>query len=597
MATRSGNGQRRPSASGRIRFLPAPRVGAPAVRHRLLLVSFLVIALVISGRLLWVQGLNASTLAQEAVKQRTVERVMPALRGAIVDRSGTPLATSVERYDLWVDQRQVPGFKKNSKKAKVKGIDAAAQELAPVLGWSLAQTKKALTGKRGFLYLKKNVEPAVYSAVMSLRIPGVGGDRVADRIYPAGSVGGNIIGFVGSDGNALAGAEYTYDKELRGTDGSTTYERGAGGQIIPTGKQHTTEPVDGQGLVLTIDRDLQWKAQQVIAGAVEQWGVTGGSAIVYNARTGEVFALADYPTYDPNDPGAAPAEDRGNRSISNVFEPGSAGKLFTLAAALEEGTATPTSHYIIDYEQRFRGERIKDSHQHPRQRMTLAGILKDSSNVGTVQVAETLTPQVRYDYLRAFGLGERTGVGLPGESAGVVHPPEKWTGRTRYTTAFGQGYSVNALQMVATVGTFANEGVRVQPTIVKGVQEADGKVRPLGEPKRTRVVSAKTADEMVRLMDTAVDDGTSAAKVPNYAVAGKTGTAEVSDGTYSPSFIGFAPADDPEIVIGVFLFGMKTYISGARAAAPPFADLMSYSLQSQGIAPTGRAPRTYETEW
>jgi cell division protein FtsI (penicillin-binding protein 3) len=268
-----------------------------------------------------------------------------------------------------------------------------------------------------------------------------------------------------------------------------------------------------------------------------------------------------------------------------------------MAAAIEEGTVTPESEYEVPYEKYFEGERIKDSHQHPDQRLTLAGVLKNSSNVGTVQISETLTPEVRHDYLLAFGLGQKTGVELPGESAGIVHPASDWTGRTRYTTSFGQGYSVNALQMVSAVGTFANDGVRVQPSLISGVKEADGSVRPLGEPERTRVVSSKTADTMQLLMDNAVDDETSSAAVPGYAIAGKTGTAQVPDGTYTASFIGFAPADDPEIVVGVFLFGLNTFISGSRAAAPAFSELTTFALQNQGIAPTGVAPRELENEW
>jgi cell division protein FtsI (penicillin-binding protein 3) len=553
--------------------------------------------LALSGRLVWVQGLDASARAQEAVAQRTVTRPIPALRGDITDRNGTVLASSVQRYDLWVNQTQVDEYLQNSKTAEVKGVEAAAKELAPVLGWSVSKTEKALTGDAGFSYLRKNIEPAVRDAAISLKIPGIGADPVSKRIYPAGSVAGNVLGFVGADGSALAGTELSFDDELAGTDGKTTYERGAQGQIIPTGKQETTPAVNGDDVVLTIDRDLQWKAQQVIAGAVEQWGATGGSAVAYKPSTGEVLALAEYPTYDPNSPGEADAEDLGNRSISSVFEPGSTGKLFTMAAAIEEGTVTPESEYEVPYEKYFEGERIKDSHQHPDQRLTLAGVLKNSSNVGTVQISETLTPEVRHDYLLAFGLGQKTGVELPGESAGIVHPASDWTGRTRYTTSFGQGYSVNALQMVSAVGTFANDGVRVQPSLISGVKEADGSVRPLGEPERTRVVSSKTADTMQLLMDNAVDDETSSAAVPGYAIAGKTGTAQVPDGTYTASFIGFAPADDPEIVVGVFLFGLNTFISGSRAAAPAFSELTTFALQNQGIAPTGVAPRELENEW
>jgi cell division protein FtsI (penicillin-binding protein 3) len=553
--------------------------------------------LALSGRLVWVQGLDASARAQEAVAQRTVTRPIPALRGDITDRNGTVLASSVQRYDLWVNQTQVDEYLQNSKTAEVKGVEAAAKELAPVLGWSVSKTEKALTGDAGFSYLRKNIEPAVRDAAISLKIPGIGADPVSKRIYPAGSVAGNVLGFVGADGSALAGTELSFDDELAGTDGKTTYERGAQGQIIPTGKQETTPAVNGDDVVLTIDRDLQWKAQQVIAGAVEQWGATGGSAVAYKPSTGEVLALAEYPTYDPNSPGEADAEDLGNRSISSVFEPGSTGKLFTIAAAIEEGTVTPESEYEVPYEKYFEGERIKDSHQHPDQQLTLAGVLKNSSNVGTVQISETLTPEVRHDYLLAFGLGERTGVELPGESAGIVHPASEWTGRTRYTTSFGQGYSVNALQMVSAVGTFANDGVRVQPSLISGVREADGSIRPLGEPESTRVVSSETAATMQALMDNAVDDETSNAAVTGYAVAGKSGTAQVPDGTYTASFIGFAPADDPEIVVGVFLFGLNTFISGTTAAAPAYSELTTFALQNQGIAPTGVAGRQLENEW
>lgn len=595
-APRPAAESRRPRSGGTVRArLPQARLGEPSTRHRLLVCLIMVAVLALSGRLVWVQGLDASARAEEAVAQRTVTRTIPAMRGEITDRNGTVLASSVQRYDLWVNQMQVDEYLATSKTAEVTGVDAAAAALAPVLGWTVSDTEEALTGDAGFSYLQKNVEPEVRDAAMSLRIPGIGSDPVADRIYPAGSVGGNVLGWVGADGAALGGTELSFDEELRGTDGKTTYERGAQGQIIPTGKQETTPAVDGSDVVLTIDRDLQWKAQQIVAGAVEQFGATGGSAVVYNAKTGEVLSLAEYPSYDPNSP--RESDFLGNRSISNVFEPGSTGKLFTLAAAIEEGTVTPETQYEIPYEQWFDGHRVKDSHHHPDQQLTLAGVLKNSSNVGTVQISETLTPEVRHDYLRAFGLGERTGVELPGESAGLVHPASEWTGRTRYTTAFGQGYSVNALQMVSAVGTFANDGVRVQPSLIAGTKQADGSVRPLGEPESTRVVSSETAETMQQLMDNSVDDETSSAAVPGYAVAGKTGTAQVGDGTYTASFIGFAPADDPEIVIGVFIFGLDTFISGNRAAAPAFSELTTFTLQNQGIAPTGVAGRELENEW
>ncbi|MFC7373865.1 peptidoglycan D,D-transpeptidase FtsI family protein [Brachybacterium sp. GCM10030268] len=584
---------RRPAGGARF---PQARVGAPAVRHRLLICMIMVAVMALSGRLIWVQGLDASARAQEAIEQRTVERTIPALRGDILDRDGTTMASSVERYDLWVNQRQVDDYKQNAEEGEASGVEAAAQELAPVLDMSVADTEKALTGDSGFKYLQKNVDPKVRDAVISLRINGIGADRVADRIYPAGSVGGNILGFVGSDGTALAGTELSFDEALSGTDGKTTYERGAGGQIIPTGKQETTPAVDGSDVVLTIDRDLQWKAQQIVAGAVDQWGATGGSAVVLNAKTGQVLALAEHPTFDPNDPGAAEEKNRGNRSISSVFEPGSTGKLFTMSAALEEGKVTPESQYEIPYEKYFDGHRIKDSHYHEHQRLTLAGVLKHSSNVGTVQVAETLSPDTRYDYLRAFGLGEPTGVELPGESAGILRPADEWNGRTRYTTSFGQGYSVNALQMVSAVGTFANDGVRVQPSLIDGTRQEDGSIEPAHQAESTRVVSSETAATMRALMDNNVEEG-SAASVTGYATAGKSGTAQTGKDTYTASFIGFAPADDPDLVVGVFLFGLDSFISGTKSASPAFSELTTFALQNQGIPPTGQPGRELENEW
>lgn len=578
--------------------IPAPRVGTPTVRHRFLIAVILLAIVLLAGRLIWVQGLNSEALAKAAVAERTISREIPALRGEIRDRNGAVMATSVQRYDLWVNQKQVGEYLARDKKATEKGVSAAAKQLAPVLGWSTAETEKALTGDRGFVYLKKDVEPDVRSAALALKIPGIGADPVAKRLYPSGQVGGNVLGFVNDAGQAQAGVESTEDKLLSGTDGQTRYERGSGGQIIPTGTQETTPAVDGQDIELTLDSDLQWKAQQELAATVKKFGADGGSVVIMRASTGEVLTLADYPTYDPNHPGKTDSKYRGNQSVSNVFEPGSTGKLFTVAAALDKGTVTVGSQYTIPYTMDFGGERIKDSHSHETQKLTLAGVLRNSSNVGTVQVAETLSPTVRHDYLRDFGLGQKTGVELPAESAGILHPASEWTGRLRYTTAFGQGYAVNALQGTSAIATFANDGVRVQPTIIKGAVQADGSIQPLSSPTQTRVVKSSTAATIRSLMDNDVpDDGKQNANIPHYAVAGKTGTAQVGDGTYTASFIGFAPADDPDIVTGVFIYGLKSFISGNTAAAPTWATIMEYALQRQGIAPTGKPGTELENEW
>lgn len=582
--------------------LPPPRLGRPTTRHRLMVVAIMLAILALAGRLVWIQGLDSTALAAQAQEQRMAKHTIPALRGDILDRDGTVLATSVERYDVFVDQRQVKDYLATDSTASEKGVPAAAKRLAPILGWTVQDTQAKLTGDRKFLYLSKGVDPAARDAILDLQIPGIGADRVADRIYPAGQVGGNIIGFVNGSGAPQGGVEKADDSVLAGRAGETRYERGAGGQIIPTGVQQTTPAVDGKDVVLTIDRDLQWKAQEQIATTVQHFGADGGSIVALNAHTGEILALADYPTFDPNDVGATDPKYRGNQSISNIFDPGSTGKLFTMASAIDQGTVTPASQYTVPYTMEFRGNRIKDSHHHETQQLTLAGVLKNSSNTGTVQIAETLDPKVRYQYLRAFGLGQRTGVELPSESAGLLPKPEKWTGRTRYTTAFGQGYSVTALQVVSGISTFANGGVRVSPTIVKGVKEADGSIRPVDAPTQTRVVSSQTAATMVQLMDNDVDDdGKQNADIPQYAVAGKTGTAQAisADGkmTYTASFIGFAPADHPDIVVGVFVYGLKSFIPGNTAAAPTWSSFMQYALQNQRIAPTGKPGAQLPVEW
>lgn len=570
----------------------------PHRRHRMILVAIAVFALILGGRLLWVQGLNSEALAEKAVQNRTISRTVPANRGDILDANGRVLATNVERYDIWVNQNFVADYLAKDKDAEEKGIPAAAKQLAPLTGLSVEELEKKLTGTRGFEYIVKGVEPERRAAIMNLGIPGIGSDPVFDRIYPAGDVGGNVIGFVGADGTALAGTELSWDTTLRGKDGHTTYERGAGGQAIPSGQSSTTPAVDGDDVILTIDQDIQHRAQQIIASTVKDFGAKGGSIVVIDVKNGDIVALADYPTYNPNDPGATPPEYRGNQSVSNVFEPGSTGKLFTVAAAIEEGTATPASRYTVPYKQSFKGHEVRDSHPHEVQQLTLPGVLKNSSNTGTVQIATTMSPQTRHDYLVKFGLGSKTGVPLPGESAGILHDPEGWNGRTEFATAFGQGYSVTALQITSAVGTFANDGVHVTPRIIKGVRDANGTVHPVEKSSAQRVVSPETAHTMLQLMDSDIpDDGKQNANVPHFAVGGKTGTAQVPGGTYTASFIGMAPMDDPHYVVGVFVFGLDSFQPGNTVAAPAFSEIMGYTLHVRRVAPTGKPGVELENEW
>ena len=570
----------------------------PSKSYRFIVVCVILISFVIAMRLIWVQGVNSHSLAEQARAARTHERVITALRGDILDRNGEVLATSVERYDIWVNQRQVAEYRPSAEQGAAQGPGAAAAQLAPVLGMSVEDLEEVLTGESGFRYVAKTVDPQVNDAVLGMRIPGIGSDRVQQRLYPSGEVGANVIGFTGADGTALAGAELTFDEQLRGTDGKVVFERGAGGQAIPTAQRSETPAVDGYDVQLTIDRDIQYKSQEVIARTVQEWGAAGGSIVAIDIATGEILALADYPTYDPNNPGATDAQYRGNQSISNVFEPGSTGKLFTLAGLINEGDASLEDRLVVPHTKSFGGESIKDALPHPDKNYTLAGILKNSSNVGTVELANRQDLETRYEYLRAFGLGEATGVELPGESAGIVHPPGDWQGRTAYTVAFGQGYAVNALQMTSAVGTFGHDGVRVQPRIVRASGVDAQTLRAEQPPASTRVVSSETATTMLQLMDNNVaDDGSQNGWIPHYAVGGKSGTAQVPDGSYTSSFIGMAPIDDPQIVLGVFVYGIQGFQSGSQVAAPAFSEIMGYTLQSRSIAPTGVPGLELENEW
>ena len=576
-----------------------PRNGyEPFRRHRVIVALMLIAALAISGRLVWIQGLNSAQLAAEARANRLHTERVPALRGDILDSDGQVLATSTERYRIIVDQRQMPNYREKSQNAEVKGVKAVAMELSPLLSMSVDELEQKLTGKSGYTVLAKDVSPEVEAAVKQLKIGGVTSERVAERLYPAGQVAGNIVGFTGSDGTALAGAELSFDKILRGTDGERQYERGAGGQLIPSAKVHEKEAIDGESIELTIDRDLQYRAQEILAQRVKDFGGSGGSAVVIDPRTGHVLALADYPTYDPNDPGAADAQYRGNQSISNVFEPGSTGKLFTVASVINEGKAKVDDKFTIPYRKEFGGESIKDSHEHPVLHDTLAGVLKHSSNVGTVEVSRRISNEKREEYLRGFGFGARTNIGLPGESAGILHAAKDWRGRTQYAVAFGHGYAVTPLQVTSAVGTVGNDGVHIEPRIVKGRVSKDGSFTPEPKGDHTLVVSSETAATMRALMDNDVDDdGKAAGSVEGYPVGGKSGTAQVPGGTYTSSFISMAPMDDPQLVVGVFVYGVRGFKSGSIVAGPAVSELLGYALQRRGIAPSGTPGTQLENEW
>ena len=557
-------------------------------------------------RLVYVQGFAGSALADVALNRRLVTTKLPADRGQILDTKGIVLATSVERFNVIANQQEIAKAKKTTPRGEVlaSGPEAAAAALAPILGISAPELGARLLGDRGYVVLKKSVTAGVWQQIAALRIAGITAERTSDRVYPAGNVGGNVIGFTGADGVGLAGIELTNDKTLSGHPGEWTYERGATGQQIPSGAGSTTPAVLGSSVQLTINRDLQWKAQDALAAQIRATGAEWGVVVAIDVKTGEVLALADSGTVDPNTPGASSEAARGSRAISNVFEPGSTAKVVTMAAALETGLATPTSQYTVPYTfTTANNQTFHDSHPHPDLKLTLAGVLAKSSNAGTVMIGQDIPQQVRYDYLSKFGFGTATGVGLPGETNGILHPVNKWDGSMKYTVLFGQGVSVNAIQATQVYATVANGGVRVQPHVIKGYVDSNGIVTAPQLAAPVRVVSEKTANELLLMLESAVDDGTGTlAAIPGYRVAGKTGTAQAADGKGGmtgivASFIGVAPADNPRIVVSVILSNPKTAIWGGEVAAPVFKDVASYALQYLGVPPSAPAPPLFPVTW
>lgn len=583
-----------------------PRLGHPDRRLRFgLLVTVFVLSLFV-GRLVQIQALDASALAAEALGNRLVEQTVPADRGDITDADGAVLATSVERRNVTVDQKVVPLYEREvAGSFRRVGVAGATEDLARVLGADPAAVAASITGDRRFAYVAKQVPPEVWREVDALGVPGIMSERSDERVYPAGDVGGNLLGFLGADGVPLAGLEMTRDDVLAGVDGSRAYEQGKDGQVIPTGTNDEVPSVAGGDVRLTLDRDLQWYAQQAIGAQVGATGAEWGSVVVTDVDTGDLLALAESPAVDPNDPGASGESDRGTRALSDVIEPGSTAKVVTAAAVLEEGVATPESTFeVASRYTTDNGQTFRDSSDHGVQQLTLAGILGKSSNTGTVMVGQQMSPATRHEYLTRFGMGQPTGLGFPGESRGVLHPYEEWDGRTQYAVLFGQGYSLNMLQAAQVFSTIANGGVRLPPRLVAGTTDAEGTYSPVPVADGTRVVGEETAAQVRGMLEGAVgEEGTGEnAAVPGYRIAGKTGTAQAPDANggysgYTASFIGMAPADDPQVVVAVTLQRPVNGYYGGTVAAPVFADVMAYALQELGIPPTPGEPDLVPLTW
>ena len=612
-------------ASRRVGTRPTPRTGGRPARgasgpssaarssRRLHggLLAVLVMLSLIAGRLVWLQGFQASAYAAQAVEQRTRTITLTAPRGQILDRSGDALALSVDARAVYGEPRTIARAVCTATDDRPCDPAGIAQQLAPVLGLSAQEIESKLVlspkatgavcdedhliGCKGFAYLARGLEADEAQRVRDLGLVGIGVVAEPRRVHPGKDLAANVVGFTNVEGSGAAGIERRFDEVLAGTDGQTVAEVDGGGRIIPNGSSTTVEPRAGGDVQLTIDRDQQWNAQKVLTERLAEAEAESGSATIIDIQTGEVLALASVPTFDAEDPGAADESVRGNRAVTDVFEPGSIGKVITAAAALEEGVLTPDSVLSVDDHIQVANKRFTDSHEHPVEQMTFTGVLVESSNVGTIMAAQKVGGPKLYAMLQRFGIGSRTGIELPAESPGILRDEKDEWSKTDYGThPIGQGYSVNGVQMASVYATVANGGVRVQPTIIKSTTGPDGEAVERPAPKTTRVLSQDVADQLRGMLEGVTNEGGTAvtAAIPGYRVAGKTGTARRVvdgryDGSYTASFVGFAPADAPRLAVAVSVQAPKNGYYGGAVAGPVFRDIMSFSLRSMGIPPTG----------
>jgi cell division protein FtsI (penicillin-binding protein 3) len=562
-------------------------VKRPPARRLVALLGVMLLAFAgVVARLALLQVRDHQALAAQGLRQRVHPTDLPAERGAIVDRTGVPLAITLEARDVYADPRYVTDpIGEAAKVARI--LDMRPREVEHLL-----RTRDAT-----FVYLRRQVDVDVAGRLESFGLPGIGFLEVPKRYYPAGALAPQVLGFVGVDATGLAGLEFEYEDVLAGTPGTRTVELDGDGLPIASGMEIVKPAIPGRTVVTTLDREVQYLAQEALRRAVKENQAKGGTIVVMDPRSGDIYAMASYPWFDPNDFKHADRDAIRNRAVTDMFEPGSVNKVVTAAAALESGSVGLREVFQVPWWMRVGGYTVNDSHQHPVQAMTLGDIVAHSSNIGSAMVAQRVGSAGLASVLARFGYGNPTGVGFPGEAGGVVPELLNWTDVTRATVSYGQGISMTPLQMAAVYAAVANGGVWVQPRLVRGTSESDGRFHAASGSERRRVLSEQTAGMLTRMLASVVETGTGgAAQIPGYQVAGKTGTArKLVNGRYvqryMASFVGFLPASRPRIVIAVSIDEPRT-VYGGVAAAPVFSEVARHVIQRMAIpaAPPVRLP-------
>lgn len=601
----------RPPATGaperprRTRRVP---LASSAFRLRILILSVAIMFSVLAARAIQIQVVSAETMAVQAAASMTVARDVPAQRGSITGRDGQVLAFTESTVNVVADPTMIATNGKEPEAMRASDQEKAAvapAEMAQIIARHTGESAEELEAKlrRSTAANSDGVETAVRYAILTKQLPattwvalnaelsagkyvGVFRESNPRRIYPMGTVASNIVGGM-SEGKGLLGLESTRESDLAGTPGRETYETSPYGKI-PLGNQTLTPAVDGKDLQLTIDPDLQWMTERQLGQRVDEVGGDWGVAVVMDVETGELLALANYPSFDSNDFGKAKTEDLGNRAITAAYEPGSVQKVLTIASLLDAGLTTPDTVYSIGETVEVGDHKVSDAWRHGDVQVTTRGILVKSSNVGAITAARAMKPAVLRDYLLGFGLGTKTSLGLPGEASGSV-PSATMPSYQADSMAYGYGLSATAVQMAAAISAVANGGVYTEPTLVKAVGES-GTWTPSPAPESHRVVSEEASRQTVELMEQRTLDSSKQLSIAGYRTGTKTGTARISGNGAGykgqvASIVGVGPVEDPQVLVYVLIGRPDTMGAGLGMAGPVYRDIMSLALPRYGVQP------------
>lgn len=547
-------------------------------------------------RLVDIQVVSADEHVADSLTHLGAGSTIPGQRGSIVDAGGTVLASSVMVYDAQLSPQVImlledkdpdlPWAEASEKIAAVTG--QTGDEVRTIVADALA-----LDSESQYAPLKKSLTTEQYIQLRDLKLKYLHFEARETRVYPNGAVAGNILGFLDNTGTAQAGIEEMEESCLAPVDGEESYRTGKDGIVIP-GSERLVEAVNGGTVQLTINSDLNWYLQQMIAEEAQDQGAKGGTVTVVEVKTGKIRAAAEWPAMDPNDLDSSTPETRYSQIFHKDFEPGSTFKAITAAAAIEGAGLTPWSTASASSRETFpNGAVINDSFTHPEFNYTLAGALIDSSNVALSKFGTTVSPEVRYDYLQRFGVGEKT-LGFPSEVAGLLHPVSEWDNQSLYTTTFGQYFSVTSPQLAGAYQAIANGGEKIDLSLIESCTGADGTVVTPDAPAHEQVVTEQTAAQLTRMLENVAVQGGNADRiqVPGYRVTSKTGTAQVSDGNggykegvYYTSMVGFAPVDDPQYVVVVTLDEPTKVVSSA-ATASAFQKAMTQVMKTYRVMPS-----------